>query len=45
MIREAGGFITDFAGRDKIIGGNEVVAGNEAVHGDLLKILKKQPLR
>jgi myo-inositol-1(or 4)-monophosphatase len=41
MIREAGGFVTDYSGRDKIIGADEVLAGNEAVHRNLLALLKQ----
>ncbi len=45
MIREAGGFVTDYSGRDKIIGGDEVLAGNEAVHRNLLALLKQARTR
>lgn len=39
MIREAGGFATDFAGRDKAVETGEIVAGNEDIHGALMKLL------
>jgi myo-inositol-1(or 4)-monophosphatase len=40
LVREAGGFISDFSGRDKSIWNGEVVAGNEMVQTALLQILK-----
>lgn len=40
LIREAGGFVTDFDGRDKIFETGGLVAGNEAIHRELLKTLK-----
>lgn len=40
LIREAGGVITDFAGRDIGIGHTGVVAGNPAIHEWLLATLK-----
>jgi myo-inositol-1(or 4)-monophosphatase len=40
MIREAGGFVSDFDGRDKIFETGGIVAGNEDVHRRLLTILK-----
>ncbi len=40
LVREAGGFVSDYSGKaDNILDG-EVVAGNEAIHGALLKSLK-----
>lgn len=42
LIREAGGVITDFAGRDIGIEHTGVVAGNPAIHGWLLDILNAQ---
>ncbi|MCF6326507.1 MAG: inositol monophosphatase [Devosiaceae bacterium] len=41
LIKEAGGFISDFAGKPNSIVNGEVVAGNELVQGALLKALKK----
>jgi myo-inositol-1(or 4)-monophosphatase len=43
MIRESGGFVTNYGGGEKIVGGDEIVAGNETVHRNLLKLLK-QPM-
>ncbi len=40
LVREAGGFVSDYAGRDKSILNGEVVAGNETIHAALLKSLK-----
>ncbi len=40
MVREAGGFITDFSGRDNSILRGEVVAGNERMQAALLKSIK-----
>lgn len=40
MVREAGGFVSDAAGRDRILDADTVVAGNEAMHPLLLNRLK-----
>lgn len=40
IMREAGGYISDMAGKDKMLETGEVVAGNETIHAKLLKILK-----
>lgn len=37
LIREAGGAITDFEGRDATVGHGPIVAGNPAMHGWLLE--------
>ncbi|TPQ48361.1 inositol monophosphatase, partial [Prosthecomicrobium hirschii] len=39
MIREAGGFVTDLDGRDKMLETGTVVAGNEDIHRRLQAIL------
>ena len=39
LVREAGGFITDFRGRSQPICDVEVLAGNDALHSKLHKIL------
>jgi myo-inositol-1(or 4)-monophosphatase len=39
LIREAGGLVTDFSGRDVGIEHTEVVAGNPAIHAWLVEIL------
>lgn len=39
LIREAGGFVTDFAGGGAMFENGQICAGNEAVHGKLLGIL------
>lgn len=41
MVREAGGFVSDFAGGQKMFEDGSIVAGNEAIHAALLKTLKK----
>ena len=40
MLREAGGTMSDFAGKPGSIWNGEVVAGNEVIQGQLLKIIK-----
>ena len=40
IVREAGGFVSDFAARDKALQG-DIVAANSNCHGDLLKLLRK----
>jgi myo-inositol-1(or 4)-monophosphatase len=40
IVREAGGVVTDFAGRDVGIEHSGVVAGNPAMHGWLLELLR-----
>ncbi len=41
LVREAGGFATDFAGSHDVIEADTIVAGNEAIHAALLKTLAK----
>ena len=41
LVREAGGFVSDFASRDKALDSGEVVAANPAIHGELMKILRR----
>ena len=40
MIREAGGYVSDTSGRDKIFETGSIVAGNEQIHHALLSQLK-----
>ncbi len=40
MVREAGGFVTDLSGRNKMLESGDVVAGNEDAHKQLLRLLK-----
>ena len=40
LIREAGGFVTDIDGRQKIFDTGTIVAGNESIHPKLLALLK-----
>ncbi len=41
MIREAGGFVTDLSGRDRMLETGSVMAGNENVHKRLATLLAK----
>ncbi len=41
MVREAGGFVSDYAGGTGSVYNGEVVAGNEAIQGQLLQMIKK----
>ena len=41
ILREAGGFVSDFASRDKALASGDVVAGNPQTHLGLLKMLKE----
>jgi myo-inositol-1(or 4)-monophosphatase len=40
VLREAGGFVSDIDGKDRILDRGSIVAGNEAIHRGLLKLLK-----
>ena len=40
IVREAGGFVTDFASRDRALQSGDIVAGNPQTHSGLLKTLK-----
>jgi myo-inositol-1(or 4)-monophosphatase len=41
LVREAGGYVTDLAGRDAPLVTGDVVAGNEALHRELIRALKE----
>lgn len=41
MVREAGGFVTDASGKDRIAETRTIVAGNEHIHRQLLATLQK----
>jgi len=41
MVREAGGFVSDARGGEKMFDTGTLIAGNEAVHKNLLGLLKK----
>ena len=41
MVREAGGFVSDFSGRSAMLKTGDILAGNEAAHLALSKILKQ----
>ena len=40
LVREAGGLVTDFSGRNIGIEHSEIVAGNPAIHSWLLQVMK-----
>ena len=40
LVREAGGFVSDASGGDKIFETRDIVAGNDYIHRELVKILK-----
>lgn len=40
IVREAGGFVSDFASRDKAVETGDVVAANPTLHAELLKTLR-----
>ena len=39
LIREAGGFISDFSGGNGYLTSGEVIAGNTKIHPELMRIL------
>jgi myo-inositol-1(or 4)-monophosphatase len=41
LVREAGGFVSDFASRDKALESGDIVAANPTIHAELLKTLRK----
>lgn len=41
LVREAGGFVTDLAGRDNMIGTGGIIAGNDMLAPKLANLLKK----
>ena len=40
LVREAGGFVSDFAARDKALESGDVVAANAPMHVPFLKLLR-----
>ncbi|WP_205666196.1 inositol monophosphatase family protein [Aquabacter cavernae] len=40
LVREAGGYVSDLDGGDKVLEKGDVIAGNEDMHRDLLALLK-----
>ena len=40
LVREAGGFVSDIDGGDKIFETRDIIAGNDYIHRELVKILK-----
>ena len=39
LVREAGGFVSDFRGGDQMMDRREVIAGNDAIHSKLHKLV------
>ena len=39
LVREAGGFVSDFASRDRALESGDIVAANPSIHAQLLKCL------
>lgn len=40
LVREAGGFVSDYSGREKVMEHGDIAAGNEAIHRHLVGLLK-----
>ncbi len=40
LVREAGGFVTDLSGRDKMLETGDICVGNEHIHKQLLKLVQ-----
>ena len=40
ILREAGGYVSDAEGGQRMLETGSVVAGNEAIHGKILKLIK-----
>ncbi|XSG83427.1 MAG: inositol monophosphatase family protein [Methyloligella sp. ZOD6] len=43
ILREAGGYITDPAGKPVTLDSRDFIAGNESIHTDLTRLLRKAP--
>ncbi|MEN3951610.1 inositol monophosphatase family protein [Iodidimonas sp. SYSU 1G8] len=41
IVREAGGYVTDYAGRDKAVQSGEVLAANDQLHASLSKLISE----
>tara|TARA_R110000782_G_scaffold78293_3_gene155867 strand:- start:54533 stop:55345 length:813 start_codon:yes stop_codon:yes gene_type:complete len=39
LVREAGGFVTDYRGGDQVVQRQEIIAGNDAIHSKLHKLV------
>lgn len=40
IVKEAGGFVTDFSNGDKFVYKKEIIAGNQ-IHGEMIEVIKK----
>ena len=41
LVKEAGGFVSDFSARDTMLSSGDIVAGNQSLHVPLLKLLRE----
>ena len=41
IVRQAGGIVTDFSGRDNFLSGGEIIAGNPHVQPEMKKVIEK----
>ncbi|MTI44986.1 myo-inositol-1(or 4)-monophosphatase [Roseibium hamelinense] len=41
MVKEAGGYVSDMAGKDRMLETGDVIAGNETAHKQVLELLKR----
>ena len=41
MVREAGGYVSDYSDRDKMFDNGEIVSGNDRIHASLLKTIRQ----
>ena len=39
IVREAGGYVSDYAGRNRALLKGEVLAANDGLHGEMVKIV------
>ena len=40
LVREAGGFVSDYASRDRALENGEIVAANSSIHGELIRAIR-----
>ena len=40
LVREAGGYVTDLAGKERTMEAGDIIAGNETMHRELLELLR-----
>ena len=44
LVREAGGFVSDFASRDRALDSGDIVAANPSIHAELLNVQMRPTL-